>query len=89
MALNTWHHVVFIFDYQRSAFRYYVDGVQEFEGLITEITGLDRKPLRISQHTVYSFKGLLDEVAFFDRPLTEKEISELWRHGSLGRTLSE
>ncbi len=76
-AADTWYHVAFTWDGER--FRVYVDGVLErtvshagrsstYTGLVLGLRGRDLR---------HDFRGSLDEVLIYKRPLSEVEIAQL------------
>ncbi len=90
-----WHHIVFTGSNEgfSGSSALYVDGVLQYEGrspfqgeweLGREITRLDMAPFAIGgqpSHRDVPFHGVVDELIFFRRILTEAEILTLWNNG--------
>ena len=89
---NQWHHVAYVFDAPNASFKLYYDGdfaaIEEAIptsvsahsgnnaiGAMRENTKLDTGD-NIEGSGLY-FNGILDEVRFYDRALSESEIQEL------------
>ncbi len=92
-AAGTWHHIVATVDRSSSQALLYVDGA--LLGLTNFVTlasldtdihfaigALDRRPGNSAKAGF--FDGLIDEVLFFDRPLTAGEVAALHAAGSAG-----
>ncbi|HON07547.1 MAG TPA: immunoglobulin domain-containing protein, partial [Verrucomicrobiota bacterium] len=73
---NRWYHIVGTYD--GSTIKIYIDGViKAFRDVPAPIDD-DKLPLRIgSDDSGKYFKGIMDEVGIWDRPLSEFEISTL------------
>jgi hypothetical protein len=76
--LNQWHHYVFVRDAAGGVCSLYVDGQQRDQREISSVIATIQAPLVIGMHDVpgfpYYFRGLIDEVAIYQRALTESEI---------------
>jgi hypothetical protein len=72
-----WHHVASVFD--GKAVRLYVDGSLDMEAPSGNRPAENAMPLRIggSPDVGEMFCGVIDEVAFFNIPLAEKDIKKL------------
>ena len=72
-----WHHVASVFDGE--SVRLYIDGALDMESNSGTRPEDNIVPLRIggSPDIAEMFCGVIDEVAFFNHPLTEGEIQEL------------
>ncbi|HEY9171068.1 MAG TPA: CARDB domain-containing protein, partial [Verrucomicrobiae bacterium] len=92
-GVGVWHHVAAIADRTNKLFRLYVDGSLAAQTNYTTlgsidtnirfaIGALDRRPG--STALAEFFNGLIDEVLFFDRPLTASEVASLHAAGSAG-----
>jgi len=59
----------------------YVDGKPEAHGTPpTPLAGLSWPPLSLgAQSGIPSFRGWLDEIAFYDRALTAEEVKDLYQ----------
>lgn len=77
---NEWRHVVGTFD--GTELRVYVDGKLETTRVTPGAPTFNREPLVVGAKrngiAADAFIGALDEVAFFDRALTQAEVSELY-----------
>ena len=86
-----WKHVSITYD--GSWMRQYVDGVLLNEGSFSGKTLGNNQPFVIGQGKGYPggnletgyFHGLVDEVAFFNRPLLAEEIAAIYNAGSAGK----
>ncbi|HEX4149035.1 MAG TPA: DUF1553 domain-containing protein, partial [Pirellulales bacterium] len=91
VALNAWHHVLVTYDGSRSAkgVRIYVDGAPQKLSILSDTLSLAIKteqPLRIGARGTGSlFRGLIDDVRFYDRELTAEEASTLASSESVGQ----
>ena len=92
-AIGVWHHVVAVADRSANGLQLFVDGVLAAQTNYTTlgsidtnirfaIGALDRRPG--SSALVEFFDGLIDEVLFFDRPLTPAEVVALQASGAAG-----
>ncbi len=92
-AVGVWHHVAAVADRTNKLIQLYVDGALAAETNYTTlgsidtnvrlaIGALDRRPG--SSALAEFFDGLIDEVLFFDRPLTGNEVASLHAAGSAG-----
>jgi uncharacterized repeat protein (TIGR01451 family) len=76
LAANTWHHLALVHD--GMTWTGYVDGIPA--GVITQSVGsLTGLPLHIGAATSSAgfFQGLLDEVAIYNRALSDEELYDL------------
>jgi hypothetical protein len=81
-----WIHLTFTFDDTSRMIKGYVDGLFAAERLVTEPTravGSDVERLILGGQTE-PFTGLLDEVALWNRVLTDDEVHDLYNYGPLG-----
>jgi predicted GH43/DUF377 family glycosyl hydrolase len=93
IGYKQWHHVVWAWDGNRgpSSFRFYVDGVKVCNAYDSadansffEMKYFER-PMMVGGHywgTPYPFKGSIDELAIYNRPLSDDEIMRQYRRGS-------
>jgi hypothetical protein len=74
VPLNTWSHLAITFD--GTTLRMFLNGVQTGTRTITGAVGMTSGALRIGGNSVWGeyFKGLIDEVRIYNRPLTAAEI---------------
>jgi hypothetical protein len=83
-----WHHLVFVRDESNNENRIYVDGVETHNGHHDYAYGFDSTvPLDIGYlnlGSLYRYDGLLDEVAIYDRVLSDTEISDHYQNGQVG-----
>jgi len=87
ISLNQWYHLAASYD--GATVRVFVNGVQQASAA-APVPG----PLPSTAGNLYigkpessnhSFRGLIDEVAIWDRALTAEEIAQQYRNGLLGR----
>jgi parallel beta-helix repeat protein len=84
VALDRWSHVVGTYD--GSHVRLYLDGEQQAVRTLNATLNHSTAPLQIGQgcsNSAYSWTGLLDEVAIYDRALSSTEVA---LHHTVGRT---
>ena len=83
LPLNAWVHLAATFD--GSTFRFYTNGVLGAIGTGT-LGPAHATPLEIGKSGTcgYTFAGLIDEVAFFNRALSSNEIAAIYQAGSFG-----
>ncbi|MGB2823873.1 MAG: LamG domain-containing protein, partial [Phycisphaerae bacterium] len=85
-----WHHVVGVYDLARRRVEHYIDG--ELVGTFKEDQLLPRMKLDLTIGQVSSGKwqmrGLIDELALFGRPLTQREIRRIHQAGMAGKGLA-
>jgi len=82
MSTGTWTHVVGMFD--GSWINVYIDGVKRTWESHSRSLWNSTYPINIGRspyHADRFFDGLIDEVAIFDRTLTEAEVAELYASG--------
>jgi len=89
---NRWHHVVAVRDANTNVLRLYVDGQENLPSVDTAFTaGFDSETARINMGWFensalpYTYAGVLDEVAIYDRALPLTEIQTHYDNGLLGR----
>src|SRR3989344_233998 len=79
---NGWHHLVGVYD--GSNVLLYIDSVLQTEqsAFLADVQS-STNPIRIGQRGSSSFgwQGVIDEVAIFDKALTQSEVSELFAAG--------
>jgi len=89
LIVNTWHHVGFVFNGGATSLDIYVDGVSvpySFDtGSIPASAANNTELLRIGESGTgigsQAFDGTIDEIAIFDRVLTQAEIKEIYTYG--------
>jgi hypothetical protein len=91
-APNTgeWHHLALSFDDPTDSLRLYIDGAQASTGTTALSIGYDAHPVLIGadygNEVIFdSWRGLLDEVSFYDRALSASEISAVYNAGAAGK----
>lgn len=76
---NEWHHVACTYD--GNQVKVFVDGVQRGSTSYSGVVGVTHEPLVIGKDPfIYEnrhFKGLIDEIAIFSRPLPAQELTTL------------
>ena len=78
------HHIVVTADRVDGTWNMYVDGQPVDSAPYLDFDSNDR-PLRIGgnpESNGKEFVGIIDDVAIWDRPLTEQEVLEIWDSGS-------
>jgi len=86
IGLNTWAHVVGIFDDNGNTLRVYVNGVQD--GELTSVTGNPQSntdPLNIGSNQDQlgkTINGLIDDVRVYNRALSAGEVAALYNVGA-------
>jgi hypothetical protein len=88
---NTWQHVVFTWDGNTKYFKAYIDGSFAAEELdINNISQMSSNTTDLIigyyggayQSTFKNWEGLIDQVAIWNRALTQQEISDLYNNGN-------
>ncbi|MEM6453798.1 MAG: LamG domain-containing protein [Acidobacteriota bacterium] len=79
ISLNTWHHVVMVYDDASSEVRFYVDGSAAGSFSTSSGPGSNTVPLRIGDRDDLkrSFDGEIDDVRLWSRALSATEIADL------------
>ncbi len=79
---NNWHHV--LVTYQSGQLRFFVDGVFEKETSISLSTLGQNNFIGKSNHDIHPdhFLGSLDDFGFWNRALTQQEITNLYQGGN-------
>ncbi len=78
VILNTWHHVAIV-----NGVGVYIDGVLDIPSTMGGLTATEVLYIGGPPYNEY-FNGLIDEVAIYDRALTEKEIQQHYMNGLNG-----
>jgi len=80
LDVDTWCYIVGTFDRSSGTARIYVNGVQENQKIWNYDVMTGDTPLLIGNLGNYSmyFNGLIDEVAIYNRALTDSEIQDLY-----------
>lgn len=89
LSLNKWHNLVAVYNFNSNALKFYIDG--QLDGQITNFpTPYDTNAsLYIgndSNGQSYCFSGLIDDIAFYRRALSECEISQIFSSEIVGLT---
>ncbi len=91
---QTWHHLAAVRDTAANEIRVYVDGVRESAG----VDAFSGAPITVDGEGPFlgdwpgnteQVKGLLDDVRFYDRALSDSEISAIYNAGLLGLTAQD
>lgn len=92
ITLGVWNHVAAVYDQAAGARRLYVNGVKVAERIDPPITVLDSLAkaaigavLRSSTSAQFLLDGLIDEVAFYHRALTDAELQTIYDAGGAGK----
>jgi len=83
-----WHHVAAVWDYSNTNFTWYLDGgliysdpsLTSFEESIMPLV-IGGDPVEGGGIAGNNFVGLIDEVIFFNRALSEEEVKQLYNFG--------
>lgn len=84
LSLNAWHHVVFTKTGAGNSGDLYFDGVKQltYSGVLgSTVTSTSDLLLARFKNAGFEFNGLIDDLAFWDRDLTETEILTLYTQG--------
>jgi hypothetical protein len=86
---GAWHHVAAVRDAASSLLRIYVDGVEENSAATNYTGGFDSALASVDVGWInlgsgYHYRGLVDEVALYNRALTPVEIQDHYSSGLLG-----
>ncbi len=94
ISKNQWHHVVAVYDSANKLMKMYVNGVEASSTLLSSSAFAppfdSTIPVRIGAAigedgvAIIPFKGLIDEVAFWNRALTAQEVKSIYDAGSAG-----
>jgi uncharacterized repeat protein (TIGR01451 family) len=89
-TLNTWYHVAFTYDSTGQSETLYVDGAAVSTASNTTAIGYDANPLLIGAEienstTQYFFPGLIDELTFYNRALSQSEVQTVFGAGTFGK----
>ncbi|MDH3584203.1 MAG: LamG domain-containing protein, partial [Phycisphaerae bacterium] len=81
LTTNEWHHVVATWD--GKTIRFFVDGVADGEAARAGTIGTDIRPIYMGGRigTQDLFDGILDDVRFYDRPISPAEIRVMHDEG--------
>jgi hypothetical protein len=92
VTLNAWNHVAGVYDQSTGTRRIFVNGVQVAERTdppITITNGVADFTIgahqRSSTNTEFFFAGMIDEVEFFNRALSQEELAAIYNAGSAGK----
>ncbi|MEO5961329.1 MAG: LamG-like jellyroll fold domain-containing protein, partial [Opitutaceae bacterium] len=86
--IDAWHHLALTYDRTTGVARLYKNGLvvaQQNLGVFTPQTSYDLYFGALLRENRY-FKGSLDELAFYTRPLTSPEITSLHQAGPIGKS---
>ncbi len=91
--LNQWFHVGYSFDPATDVQALYINGELVDVGFETNAISYDTHPLYIGADDNggvpgYFFKGLIDELSLYGRPLTGSEIQAIYQVGAAGKCSS-
>jgi PKD repeat protein len=81
VSAETWYHVVVNFS---DVIQIYIDGTQIGEDFDYVPGSLNGDPFRLARHNQYDpqwFAGVIDDVRFYNRALTEGEVQALYHEG--------
>jgi len=86
---NAWTHIVATFDSNAGVQRIYLNGILKAEKIFTpglKMT-LNNRPVRLGANSYLSgnwFRGIMDEVAIYDRAVSAEEIEQHYENGLEG-----
>lgn len=85
LTLNTWNHVVFLWNKADSKISFYINGVLD-TSTISPITSIQNTSVKFRighalQDYLSSFIGSLDDLRIYNRALSEQEILNLYQEG--------
>ena len=92
LTFNEWNHIVFMWNKTDSSICIYINGIldNKINSPVASIQNTN-VPLRIGhalQSYLPSFIGLIDDLRFYNRTLTESEILELYHEGGWGGNIA-
>ncbi len=79
LALNTWYHLTFTYDYANQDRRIYVDGVQVAQATATPYLGTTGNTVIGSWDTGQFFTGMIDDVQVYHKALSDAEIAKIMK----------
>ncbi len=87
LSINTWYHVVGVYDASEQDIKLYINGVVEesttVDGIIPSIIHSGSAKVKIGGFSPgYYFDGIIDEVAVYNRALSAAEIEHHAQNGS-------
>jgi hypothetical protein len=92
ISLNQWNHIAGVYNQITGTRRIYVNGVKVAERMdkpITIFKNIADVSIGVELYSPYSsdyfFPGIIDEVSFYNRALSKKEIKEIYRSGVSGK----
>jgi len=93
-VLGRWYHIAFTFDDDANALKLYLNGVLVTSGTTLLAPSYDNHPLMIgaeieNQSWAFFFRGLIDEVALYDRALSPSEIPAIYDAGCAGKCVPD
>ncbi len=82
LASNTWYHVAMTWDFPNGNTKTYVNGKLNFTGSASSSDpGTGMLTIGTRTNTIHFYRGLLDELAIFNRTLTDDEIRSAYVRG--------
>lgn len=80
VSYNEWHHVAVTFGKEKGEF--YLDGNKIGSFSYLDKILKSKRPLQIGRadKNSYYFKGIIDEISFYDKSLSEKEIFKIYQN---------
>lgn len=88
LAVGTWAHVATVRDMKARKVTWYKDGVVVSTTPAAHTCAASSKDLLIGTGYTTGLKGMLDEVAIFNRALSGEEIQKIYKWGEQGRPLA-
>jgi parallel beta-helix repeat protein len=86
LSANTWYHVAAVFDSGTGQSRIYLNGALDNSAPITGLPVADPDPYEIGGFSGYgsNLDGHIDELAIFNKALSDSEIAAIYNSGSDG-----
>ncbi|MBN2115754.1 MAG: hypothetical protein JW730_04245 [Anaerolineales bacterium] len=78
LPVNTWTLVTGVYDQSRGELRLYLNGTLSAVEKVTGTVSMGTGALRFSSPAPNQFDGKLDDVRFYNRALTDQEVSQLF-----------
>ncbi|MFZ4672503.1 MAG: LamG-like jellyroll fold domain-containing protein [Flavobacterium sp.] len=83
ISVQQWHHIVYSFNDDQNIQQLFIDGILVANNIALNSVEYDNKPLTIGaqlefNNLQYFFKGSIDDIGFWNRNLTQQEITNLY-----------
>jgi hypothetical protein len=86
LSPSTWYHMAAVFDSSAGQSRIYINGAQDNTAPVSGLPVSDPDPYEIGGFSTYgaNLNGLIDELAIFNKALTDSEIAAIHNAGGDG-----